>query len=350
MISLRLHRSNVDRARCRGWTQRFACGLSAAVVFLIYNVPSRAQTSGDGVTLRIRSTTARIEQGLEQVRIEVVRFPDTVVQMAFTDGNGGVDCAGLEPGSYRVRASKQGYVAEEVKVELFRHEGYHDLAIQLRRENDDQPSPAGGMVAARILAIPEGARSSYERGAKKLSEKDAPASVQFLQDAIAKYPSYYEAHFLLGMAHIDLKNLPAAEKSLSTAVVLEPKFLPPYHPLAVVLMSEKRFDDAEKTLRKASELDPSGWQWPYELAKCYAKRMDWDDALAQGLSAREKPNAPSHVLLLLADIYSNTGRAGEAVALLEEFEKRDPGSPFIGRVREVLPRLREQARAKPEKP
>jgi len=49
---------------------------------------------------------------------------------------------------------------------------------------------------------------------------------------------------------------------------------------------------------------------------------------------------PSKVHLLLADIYSNSDRPNDAIAELETFSRLDPESPFMSRVREVLPELR----------
>jgi hypothetical protein len=48
---------------------------------------------------------------------------------------------------------------------------------------------------------------------------------------------------------------------------------------------------------------------------------------------------------LLADIYSNSNKPREAVAELELFAKLDPKSSYMGRVRRVLPVLRQRSAA-----
>jgi len=86
--------------------------------------------------------------------------------------------------------------------------------------------------------------------------------------------------------------------------------------------------------------DPLDWRWPFELARCDSKRSNWQSALQRAQQAGKSNSAPSKVHLLLADIYSNSGRPSDAIAELETFSRLDPESPFMARVREVLPELR----------
>jgi tetratricopeptide (TPR) repeat protein len=80
-----------------------------------------------------------------------------------------------------------------------------------------------------------------------------------------------------------------------------------------------------------------------DLAMCSAKQTKWQEAIKYGQAALGRPNPATKVHLLMADLYSNSGNAAKAVAELEAFEKLDPKSPYIVRVEQVLPQLRQRA-------
>ena len=57
-------------------------------------------------------------------------------------------------------------------------------------------------------------------------------------------------------------------------------------------------------------------------------------------------NAPPKVHLLMADLYSNTGKPDKAMEQSRNFEKLDPSSPYIPRVHQVLAELRKREASK----
>jgi len=154
----------------------------------------------------------------------------------------------------------------------------------------------------------------------------------------------------MGMAYIRTKQLQEAQSAFEKAVDLNPKFLNPYFPLAELLIANKQFDKAAPLLQQAMVEDSQDWRWPYELAFCSARQGQWEEAVEYGQVALRRPNSATKVHLLLADVYSNSGKVAKAVEELEEFERLDPQSPYIGRVREVLPQLRLQASSRDEHP
>jgi lipopolysaccharide biosynthesis regulator YciM len=79
------------------------------------------------------------------------------------------------------------------------------------------------------------------------------------------------------------------------------------------------------------------------ICRCVRRSSRWERALQYGQLALKRPNPGTKVHLLMADLYSNSGNAAKAVAELEAFEKLDPKSPYIVRVEQVLPQLRQRA-------
>ncbi len=281
------------------------------------------------------------EQPVEYALIELLHFPGGLLWTTHSDSSGRAKFSNLKPDSYIVRASKQGFQSQEVRVEARRGDRFYQVSIQLQSDEPERTQTPAGTVSSRSLAIPPSALSELQKGTEFLNgKKDPGASISHFQRAIEAFPNYYEAYFLKGMAYLQLNALDEARVALGKAIELEPKNLAPYHPLAVVLFSSKHYDEAEALLAKASKMDPAGWRWPFELARCYAAQGQWEKALQYGQMAHEQPDAPPKVHLLMSDIYSNIGDNTKALEELAKFSRLDPQSPFMPRVREKMNQLR----------
>jgi tetratricopeptide (TPR) repeat protein len=299
--------------------------------------PQREQNA-ETIEFSARVTDFQYENPIDQVRIDLVRLPDEIVDSRFSDSKGEATFTGVHPGAYALRTVKDGYNAVEVQVTFRRDQRIGQIELRLPRTAPAGPlTPGAELVSARMLSIPQVARKEFEFLNQK---KDPKGSLEHFQKAIAAYPEYYEAYFLAGMADLQLKQPDDARAALAQAVKLNSRFIQPYYPLATLLMGQKHYGEAESLLAQAQELDPNGWLWPFELARSKAYQKQWDQALAYGETALKIASAPPKVHLLMADLYENTGSPAKAIPELEQFEKLDPNSPYIPRVREVLAQLR----------
>jgi Flp pilus assembly protein TadD len=280
-----------------------------------------------------------------------MKFPDGVMQQAFSDSSGSLEFSGLAAQTYVLRATKHGYLDAELQVDVRRGEFAKSVGLSMQKTQVERNEPAQGSVAARNLPIPDAASREFQLGAKSLNtEKNPRQSIGHLQRAIELYPAYSDAYFLLGTAQMQLNDATAAETSLRKAIALDARRTGPYYPLSMLLFGQRRFKDEEELLLSAQKQDAADWRWPFELARCHAQQSRWDSALQFGLTATGIANAPSKVHLLLADIYANSDKPSEAVAELELFAQLDPQSTYMARVREVLPALRQRAAATPQQP
>jgi Tfp pilus assembly protein PilF len=305
--------------------------------------PALGQITEPTASIVIRVTDADHEQPLDQAKVELTRFPEGLLHMAFTDGSGRLEFPRLFPQSYILRVSKPGYRTTEVTVDIMRGESAKSVSAQLRRETGDEKSLSGGVVSARSLTIPQPALNATRKGVQALNEKkDARQAVQFFQEAIRLFPEYYEAYFMLGSAQMQLKGYGEAQQAFEKAIELNPQFVRPYYPLAVLLTSRKRHEDAERLLLRAIEIDADNWEGPFELARSYANRQLWEKALRYGEMAHSRPNPATKVHLLMADLYSNTGQKDKAIMELEKFIRLDPDSPFLPKAKAALEQLRAQ--------
>jgi Tfp pilus assembly protein PilF len=321
-------------------------GAPILLVALLHPALAAAQeeTPGLGATVGMRVTSREDEHPLERVRVDLLRFPDEYIQEGFTDAVGRLELQGLGvPGAYIVRSEKDGYRTTEVRFDLRRGESGREVSVQMPRLKDESTARRGGVSSARALSIPPPASKEFQKGTESLNKKKSPrASIEHFQNAVAIYPGYFEAYFLLGMAYLQLNSPSEAQDALRHAINLNPKFLEAYYPLAALLIGKQECGEGQRLLRRAQELDPNDWRWPFELARSEAYQKQWDQALAYGQSALKMLNAPPKVHLLMADLYSNTGKPDKAIEELEEFEKLDPSSPYIPRVHRVIAELRKR--------
>ena len=316
--------------------------LLAAILlaFLLGPFASAALPAGDGVVSVQCTDEAGVSLG--QVKLELIRSPGSMVEALITDSSGRADFRHVTGGAYIVRATKDGYAPAQIEIGVRTNQASFPVRIQMRAEG--KPNEARGKVSVRELSIPGKAHEEFLKGVEFMNQKNDPKrSIEYFQKAIHDFPDYYEAYFLMGMAQVATDSSEDAIASLHKAIELKPSFLEPYYPLGVLLETKKDYDGAEGVLQSAFELDPKGWRWPFEMARCLASTRKWKEALDYGEKARALPDAPTKVHLLLADLYSNNGDPVKAVAELEEFEKLDPKSPYIPRVDQALPQLRERA-------
>lgn len=316
----------------------FLCLLDCAL-------PTNAQSDLAGqVLIRVRDRVT--EEQLEQVQVQLIRFPEGIVDERFTGSDGNVQFSGLSFGAFRIRAARQGYEPGESQIDLSHSDGtLQSVEISLIPRKSEGSTPQG-VVAASALKVPDKATKEFERGRRFLNEKkDFGRSIAAFQKAIQLYPEYADAYFLMGTAQMLAGAASDAEASLRKAITLDARFPAPYYPLALLLFAEKRYTEEKELLLEAQKLDPTDWRWPFELARCFAQQSQWDGALRYGLKATESANTPPRIHLLVADIYANSGRPREAVAELELFAQLDPKSSYMERVRQVLSVLRQRLTA-----
>ncbi len=303
--------------------------------------PVEVQGQRDAASVSVRVIDATNGLPLDRVKIELIKFPDGILRLSFSDGGGRAEFSSLLIQAYSIRATRDGYLPSETAFDIRRGERSKSVTVELQPERSEQPNAPGGLVSAKSLVAPRAARDEFFKGIKLLNEKKDPrGSLALFQRAIELAPQFYQAHVVLGLAHLQLQALDDAEKCLARALELEPRLLPSYYPLATILLTRKRFAEAEKLLRRALDIDPVGWQWPFELARSQALQGNWEKAIVHGKQALAAANVPTKIHLLMADIYSSAGQMDLAAAELDEFEKLDPQSPYMPKVRAARAQLR----------
>jgi Tfp pilus assembly protein PilF len=329
----------MPRPLCRPAVRAFVAPL--ALVLLLAPAaysqrPSQQSAGPGGVQIRVRSSDEKDAISGADVTVLAAGRGETVVS-GFTDGSGRIMFDSLPRGAYEIVVRKDGYETAHENV-LIVSTGRENFFIQMSRSSEAGAGPAS-TVSARKAVVPEPARKAYEEGVASL--KDDPAkSAEHFRRAIKEFPDYADAYMMLGYAQYRSGAKKEAVEALSKAVELDPKLARAHLLLGQIYLDDKKAAEAEKPLRESVSLDPQSSEAHLRLAHCLYSLNKLDEALRHARRAVELPNASPLAHLLLADIYVNRKENKEALRELEKFEKADPQSTLMPRVRQMIERLR----------
>lgn len=187
--------------------------------------------------------------------------------------------------------------------------------------------------AARALAVNPGlseAQSAWGR-AVLLGEWDWAASARAFQAgiAVAPYdiePHLWYAHWLSAQGRHD-----EALAEVRLAQDIDPTSPRVNLYVGTLLLAARRYEEGAAQLRKTPlEMGVVNQQVYLATAVAYAKRQQWDEALAvAGRLSRSQPGGPGRAYL--AYVLAESGRAAEADAVLEELDRQTdtPRTPHI---------------------
>jgi len=140
--------------------------------------------------------------------------------------------------------------------------------------------------------------------------------------AIALNPGYATAHQWYALHLSVLGRFDEAITELRKAVSLDPLSLIISADLADVLFAAHRYDEAIQQSRKTIEMDPNFAIAHYELGQALAQKKMYNAAIPELQKANDLSGGNTTCLTGLAYGYAASGRADEAVKLLNELKAR----------------------------
>src|ERR1700730_1111877 len=201
---------------------------------------------------RSYSVTGRVSDGsdhtmLNSVRVELRSFGGAMVASAFTSGDGNFDFENVARGSYMLVVEEMGYQSSSQRIDV--DGSVVGVSVDLRKLTGPGGTSAKGAatVSARELSIPHKAHDAMEKGLSLLYAKaDYPGSLKHFQQAIDKYPDYYEAYTQEGVAHLKMGDAAGSEQAFRKSIeVSKEKYADAFFSLATLLSDNKRLADAE---------------------------------------------------------------------------------------------------------
>jgi tetratricopeptide (TPR) repeat protein len=200
--------------------------------------------------------------------------------------------------------------------------------LSLPVHSSAQALKSSNMVSVRELSIPPKAHQEFEHGIELLAKNDAAESLPHFQRAVAKFASYYESYYEMGVAYWKLERIADAEQAYRNSIELSSGLYTwSLVALGAVLNYQEKYIEAEEVLRRDLELDPTSWYghfylgWTlFGLNRLEEAEKNVREALSQETNSRE-------TLWLLADIHIREKDYRAVVQDLDKYLKLDPDSP-----------------------
>ncbi len=210
------------------------------------------------------------------------------------------------------------------------------LPVIAHAQASEFSSGATGVVSARELRIPRHAREAYEKGLKHYAKSDFAGSLPFFRRAVAEFPDYYEAYYVMGAAEIKLGLYEEAQQPLQKSIaVSEGHFAPPYFALGVLWDQLGKPAEADEFVERGLELDPGSWAG--QLARTEAllrlNRTEAAEKSARDLIRQRPDSGLAH--LVLVNIYLHRADYRAALEEVEVYLKLEPNGPIDAQVREL---------------
>ena len=279
------------------------------------------------------------------VRLQLLTAAGNIAHSSvLTSDSGDFSFGPFAQGHYEIVAERDGYQPVRIEVEVSRYD-QPNLIVRMRKQLI-APNPAGDLTTAHQLAIPQKARTAFEKGlAKADSRGDYKGAVLDFQRAINIYPDYYEAYAEMGTAYVRLKDFAAAEIALCLSIEMSAqKYVPPLMLLSMLLNDQNRSAEAELLARQVIAADPNAWRGQYELSRALLAQRRLPEAKVSAYAARDlKPDNPD-IYLLLSEIHRHTQNPSALLQDIDAYLKlapQGPAAPQVRKLREQLVKLME---------
>ena len=308
-----------------------------------------AQVGGSQtVDLRVRVYYSNEQKANTLIRVELLGVSGVSVAEHFVDSVGQVDFPELPVGNYRLRIT--GMNIEDTTTDafaLFRGETSHfeSVHVELKANKDDgsAASPAGGMVAAVDLNVPDKDRKEFDKGTEALAQNDLSQAKKCFDKAIQIYPQYAGAYNNLGIVAIRNKDAQAARTAFEQAVRINDHYATAYANLARLSFAEHKYPDADGLLSKALTSSPLDPLLLTLLSEAQLLEGKYDDAVATAAKVHSSPHAEYAVVHIYAGLaLLREHRGKEAQEQYATYLKEDPNGPKAPQVRAALAKLQQQ--------
>ncbi len=274
-----------------------------------------------------------------------------LVAQTQTDSQGKFEFNQIPQQVYQVKARHPGYREASQRVDLTTGPtAYLILDLQPLPQKEPPAVPQqgpGGFISVEELGAPENAQKELEQGQKLLMEsKDIGGSVPHFLKAIELYPSFAQAHMLLGVAYMDQNRHKDAQSALEKAIAFNDKLAGAHLALGACLNQQGNFAAAEKPLLRGLELNPEAAEGHYELGRVYWALGRWPEAEphARKAVALRAEFAPVHALL--GNIMLRKRDAPAALQEFKEYLRLEPDGPMAAPARDMVAKI-EKALAAP---
>jgi hypothetical protein len=290
----------------------------------------------------------------ENVLIRLESVSGGLAGQTVTDRTGKFSFSGLRAEQFHVVAHAPGYLDVQQTVELMTSPtGY--VNFQLVR--DPAAVLTGKELSPGIIdaGVPFDAQSEYAKGKELLDEgKEVKTreAVRHFEEALAVYPSFYEARLTLGLAEMDLAEWGKAEKELLAAIEINKEGATAYVALGDVYRRQKKYAESEKTLLEGLKHNADSAEGHAMLAAVYwetARSAGDEQAIKNRLQnswievnkALKLKSSLADAQLLAGNLLMKARRGEEALKHFEAYLRLQPKGRAADEVRAMVEKLKQ---------
>ncbi|HEV8482089.1 MAG TPA: carboxypeptidase regulatory-like domain-containing protein [Blastocatellia bacterium] len=276
-----------------------------------------------------------------------------------TRNDGDFAFSGLEPAEYEIAVTIAGY-EPAVQLARFSLRDRMDFHEVLNVEVILRAKQEVGVLAAPgtnfVQDVPKPARAAFEKGLAKLREAKSDEAIALLREATSLFNDYFNAHFQLGAELYRRGKLDDALHALERARQINDRDGAVFHWFGLVMVKQQKFGVAEYAFGEAVRLNATDTASHFyhglmliELAKQMGDKTQRTAELAR--AEQEMTRAWELSEKRLTGVYRQRARICEmrgdreaAARELESYLKAEPNAKDVDAVREMITRLRSQAR------
>lgn len=298
----------------------------------------------------------------ERIQVSLYKADGPLVGNVFSDVQGNYNFQGLQPGTYVVTVSVEGY--EDVRMDVGVGSGAFGaqiVNIHLREKeitvivggsaNDDAVN-----LSQLARKFPRKAVQDYDKALDELRKGNDSKATDLLTDVIKSAPDHYAAHNTLGTLYQKAGRFRDAEAEYRHARELNPRSPDPLMNLGNMFIEEagtrgadgtrvvgKILDDALDILEEALKIKRSAMGY-YLLGTAYYKSAFYEEAEANLKHAVEMDAHLGSSHLMLANLYMKQQKWQGALEQLDTYLNGNPKASDHSQVQQTREKVAQRLR------
>ncbi|MFY9557671.1 MAG: tetratricopeptide repeat protein [Blastocatellia bacterium] len=314
---------------------------ASALCVLILATAASAQTSnGNTLIGKVRTESGR---SLPNVLVELQTGNGVLITQTVTTNEGDYVFSGLTGASFVVVVNEPTHQPFSERIELTRTATTRPgemVRVDLVLTPKEKPAtPRAGTVFHQD--VPEAALKSYRHGMRLFGERKSDEGIAAMLEAIRVHPTYFDAHFALGLEFFRRHRLVDSIQELEQARAINPKDGRLYHTFGLVLYEQKKYATAATVFEAAQRLDPNNAELHLMRGAALIETGRLKEAEAE-ISRADQISAHKLALvhLHLARVYEKRGNRKQAAAELESYLRQSPAVDNAPAIREAIKKLK----------
>jgi tetratricopeptide (TPR) repeat protein len=282
----------------------------------------------------------------QRIEVRLEGSSQQMINSVYTDAIGNFEFRNVQPGSYYVAVNGDGFQPVRQMVDVFGNGGGVTTVTVFLEPLAGAKTPGRAVDTADpdIIDVtqlkenfPKKAVQDYDKATEELKKGRDANAIKLLEEAVQLAPKFYRAHIDLGLLYQKSKRLDDAEKMYKRCQEISPKNVQSFINLGSLYIQQadahqadgrqvigKYLDQALDTLEAAVKLNPRSSIAYYYLGSANLKSSFLEEAEAAFKKTQEIDPNMSLTNLMLANVYANMNKLGDAVRYLDTYLQENP--------------------------